>query len=134
MEKFKEKKWISVLRTVSAVLLLVWVFSALGMAFEYAQTVSFVIFFTTPLLIGILLAIHSVFETKEKYTREFLDYYWSREKECKTKKQFERLYQEIYDLATEDNMIELSFPLKIKELLKTITDKISLLNKIENGN
>lgn len=132
MEKFKEKKWISVLIMVSAVLSLVWVFSALGMAFEYTQTVSFVVFFTTPFLIGILLAVHSVFETREKYTREFLDYYWLREKECKTKKQFEQLYQEIYDLATEDNIIKLSFPLSIKELLKTISDKVEVLNRVEN--
>lgn len=67
MKKFKEKKWINVLRTISAVLLFVWFFSALGIAFEYTQAVSLVIFFIVPLIIlGILLALHSIFETRRK--------------------------------------------------------------------
>lgn len=131
MEKFKEKEWVDVIRTISSILLIIWMFSALGLAFEHTRMVSLGIFFTVPLLIGVLLIIHSAFGTKDDYTRRFLKYYKIKEEECRTKEEFIDLYNEIYELSVEDGMIILSFPKDVKSLLKTIDDKVKLLNKLE---
>lgn len=132
MEKFKEKRWINIVGYLTAICALLTFVGFAGVIITQKEFFLWLVCLCVPTIL--LFVIYTLSETKSEYTRKFLNYYWSREKECRTKEQFENLYQEIYNLAVEGNHYVLSFPLSIKELLNTISNKIEVLNLIENGN
>jgi hypothetical protein len=128
MDRIKERKIVTVLSVIGASLMIIWLICLFLMIFNLIFGVGFLLL---PIA-GVFLILANVFDKKDTYTSQFIRYMKCKLKDARTLEELKVILKEFEDLAIENNMYCLSYPVDIRKIHEEILYKIDILEKNEN--